>query len=275
MDGALAEVGGGDVEVGADLLRRPLRERRPWSSTWIRSQTSMISAMLWSISSTPAPCSSRTERTAAAKSGTSASGRPAAGSSSSTKRGSVASARATPSRRSSPWASDAAGWSAYAARPSRPSSSSARRVASRGEAPTPSADDLDVLAHREAAEGVAVLERAGEPVAAAPVRRPAGHVPARRARHVAVARPVEAAEHVDERRLAGAVRADQPDDLARPQLERDVAERLDALERPGHGGGPERFSGPPLVSRRAVKPLRNRRDDLGLDRAKLASACCC
>ena len=35
----------------------------------MRSQTSMISAMLWSISSTPAPCSSRTERTTAAKSG--------------------------------------------------------------------------------------------------------------------------------------------------------------------------------------------------------------
>ncbi len=77
----------------------------PWSSTWMRSQISMISAMLWSISSTPAPWSSRTERTIAANSGISASGSPAAGSSSSTKRGSVASARATPSRRSSPCAS--------------------------------------------------------------------------------------------------------------------------------------------------------------------------
>ena len=90
----------------------PRRASRPWSSTWIRSQTSMISAMLWSISSTPAPCSSRTDRTTAAKSGTSASGSPAAGSSISTKRGSVASARATPSRRSSPCASAPAGDSA-------------------------------------------------------------------------------------------------------------------------------------------------------------------
>ena len=38
-----------------------------------------------------------------------------------------------------------------------------------------------------------------------------------------VVRPVEAAEDVDERRLAGAVRADQPDDLAAAQLERDAA----------------------------------------------------
>ena len=87
---------------------RPARPRpasRPRSSTWMRSQTSMISAMLWSIRSTPAPWSSRTARTTAANSGTSASGRPAAGSSMSTKLGSMASARATPRRRSSPCAS--------------------------------------------------------------------------------------------------------------------------------------------------------------------------
>src|SRR5204862_530011 len=52
------------------------------------------------------------ERTTSASPGTSASGRPAAGSSRSTKLGSVASARATPSRRSSPCASAAAGTSA-------------------------------------------------------------------------------------------------------------------------------------------------------------------
>src|SRR6185503_489234 len=66
----------------------PSASVRPWSSTWIRSHTSMISAMLWSIRSTPAPWSSRTLRTTAANSGTSASGSPAAGSSISTNRGS-------------------------------------------------------------------------------------------------------------------------------------------------------------------------------------------
>src|SRR5438270_98898 len=45
--------------------------------------------MLWSISRTPARWSSRTERTTSANSGTSASGSPAAGSSISTKAGSV------------------------------------------------------------------------------------------------------------------------------------------------------------------------------------------
>ena len=43
-------------------------------------------------------------------------------------------------------------------------------------------------------------------------------------------RPLEAGEHVDERRLAGAVRADQPEDLALPQLEVDAVERLDAAD---------------------------------------------
>ena len=75
----------------------------------MRSHTSMISAMLWSISRTPASYLSRTELTTAAKSGTSASGSPAAGSSMSTNLGAVASARATPSLRSSPCASVAAG----------------------------------------------------------------------------------------------------------------------------------------------------------------------
>src|SRR5207244_13505340 len=61
----------------------------------------------------------------------------------------------------------------------------------------------------------------------------------------ALVRPVEAAEHVHERRLAGAVRADQADDLAAAKLQRDLAQRLDALERPRDGGGPEGVSGPP------------------------------
>ena len=99
----LAEVGGDDVGVAADLGGRAFGERRPWSSTWMRSQTRMTSAMLWSISSTPAAWSRAGADDAASR--TSAVVSPAAGSSSSTNRGSVASARATPRRRSSPWAS--------------------------------------------------------------------------------------------------------------------------------------------------------------------------
>ena len=88
---------------------------------------------------TPASCSSRTDRTTSAKAGTSASGKPAAGSSMRTNRGVVARARATPRRRSSPCASEPAAVSAYDARCNDPSSSPARRRASRGGAPTPSA----------------------------------------------------------------------------------------------------------------------------------------
>ena len=56
----------------------------------------------------------------------------------------------------------------------------------------------------------------------------------------ALVREVEAAEDVDERRLPGSVRADQADDLVPVELERDVAQRLHALERTRDGGGPER-----------------------------------
>jgi hypothetical protein len=91
--------------------------------------------------------------------------------------------------------------------------------------------DLDVLAHRQVAERVRVLEGAREPRAAATVRRPARDVAAVQLDGSA-RRPVEARQHVHERRLAGAVRPDQPDDLAAPQLEADPAQRLHALERP-------------------------------------------
>ena len=227
----------------------------------------MISAMLWSMSSTPASCSSRTDRTAAAKAGTSDSGSPAAGSSSSTKRGSVASARATPSRRSSPCASEPAGASRVApqaeqveqlggacGRPARPDADAERR-------------DLDVLAHRERRERVRVLERPRETGAAAAVRGPAGDVSALEL-DPALRRPVEAAQDVHERRLAGAVRADQADDLAPPQLERDLAQRLHALERARHRGGPERCSGPPIgLGSCRGQAVLDVRDDLGDDRA--------
>ena len=60
---------------------------------------------------------------------------------------------------------------------------------------------------------------------------------------------VEAAEQVDEGRLAGAVRADQAHHLVAVQLERDAAEGVDPLERAGYVGGPEGSSGPPTVVR--------------------------
>ena len=128
----------------------PSASVRPWSSTWIRSQTSITSAMLWSIRSTPASWSSRTPRITAANSRhlrlrePRRPARPGARSA-----GSVASARATPSRRSSPCASSPAGASAK----SSPSSVE-QPVRAPACIPRPRADperrDLDVLAHGQA-----------------------------------------------------------------------------------------------------------------------------
>ena len=108
--------------------------------------------------------------------------------------------------------------------------------------------DLDVLPHGERAECVAVLKRPGEAVPAPPVGAPAGDCPP-----VQLDRPcrreIEAAEQVDERGLAGAVRADQSHDLVAMQFEGDVLECVHPVERAGHVGGPECSSGPPTVVR--------------------------
>ena len=62
---------------------------------------------------------------------------------------------------------------------------------------------------------------------------------------------VEPRHQVHERRLAGAVRADQSDDLVPAQLERHVVERLHALERARDGARPQRS-----LRRRAVGDVR-------------------
>jgi hypothetical protein len=104
--------------------------------------------------------------------------------------------------------------------------------------------DLDVLADAQACERAAVLERAREPGAAAPVRTPRRHVLAGELDRPR-GREVEAGEDVDERRLPCPVRPDQADDLVAVQLERHVAERVQRLEGTRDGGGPESVSGPP------------------------------
>ena len=216
----------------------PSASVRPWSSTWIRSQTSRISVTLWSIRSTPAPCSSRTERTTAARSGTSASVRPAAGSSISTKRGSVASARATPSLRSSPCGSAEALSSARAAEAERAEQAPRALAGVARRRADAERSDLDVLAHGQALEGVPVLERAREARTPEPLRRPPGHV-AFLELDAAGRREVEARDHVHERRLAGTVRPDEADHLAARKLEVDLRESLHAFERARDADRPE------------------------------------
>ena len=89
-----------------------------------------------------------------------------------------------------------------------------------------------------------MLERPRQPSPPALVRTPARDVTPFEL-DGALVREVEPRQDVHERRLPGAVRADETYDLVPVQLERDVAERLHAVEGTRDAGGPERGSGPP------------------------------
>ena len=167
VHGALAEVGGGDVEVGADLRAASLGER-PALVEHVDAVADVHDQRHVVVDQQDARARGRRARRGRppAKSGTSASGRPAAGSSMSTNFGSVASARATPSRRSSPCASAAAG----AVGDVFQAEQREQRVRSPPGVPRGRADSershLDVLAHRELPERVAVLKGPREPAPA-------------------------------------------------------------------------------------------------------------
>ena len=70
-------------------------------------------------------------------------------------------------------------------------------------------------------------------------------------------REIEAGQQVDERRLAGTVRADQADDLVPMEGERHALDGVNPLERAGHADGPECVPGPPAVVR--MLPFRQPR----------------
>jgi hypothetical protein len=89
---------------------------------------------------------------------------------------------------------------------------------------------------------VTVLKRSRQARAPAALRRPARDLAALELDRAA-RREVEAGDQVDERRLAGAVRTDQPDDLFPPELEIDAVERLDPFEVAGDADRPEYRSG--------------------------------
>ena len=182
----------------------------------------MISAMLWSISSTPAPWSSRPSGRARRSPGP----RPRAGRPRARRAGrSAAPSRARGRRRAAARRRGRATTRASigVARRARAARAARRRAGARLARPGADAErrHLDVLAHRQRRGSAGCAGTCGRARAAAPVRRPARDVAARELDRAGV-RPVEAAEHVHERRLAGAVRADQPDDLAARELERDA-----------------------------------------------------
>ena len=151
--------------------------------------------------------------------------RPPAGSSSSRRRGSATSARASSMRLSVPNGSPEAGRSA---RSSISTYSRTSRDAGPG-APARVRSDEDVLEHRHRREELDVLERSRDAAPDDPVRRRAEQALAVE-RDLAGLRAVEASDHVEGSRLAGAVRADQAGDLALLHLERDVVQRDDAAE---------------------------------------------
>ena len=167
-----------------------------------------------------------------------------------------------------------------------------RRGVRVGEVPEP--DDLEVLArpprgpppsgradaaehdrHRDVVPHRHRRERPRDLVGAGDARRgrsgaAAGRrCPARRSRMRAARRPQRAGQQVDQRRLAGAVRPDQADELALVDREADVLQRVHAAEVAGHvahstrrrpagrsraaaGGGPRRRAPGP---RRSPAPL--------------------
>ena len=171
-------------------------------------------------------------RTATASS-SSAGLSPASTSSSSSSVGCVASARASSS--SWRWCRLTSRGSA-SARSARPTTSRYSSRRARGPSARLCADaaeharDRDVVAHGHRLERLRDLVRARDPEVRADVRREPVDAPARRARTAAGGRRVHAREDADQRRLAGAVRADEPDDVAALDVERDACERAHAAE---------------------------------------------
>src|SRR4051812_24472393 len=88
---------------------------------------------------------------------------------------------------------------------------------------------LEVLDRSRALDHADVLERPAEAHRGLLVRRQIGDVLAPVA-HPAVVGPIEAGDAVERRRLAGAVRADESDDLPLPDRHREVVECLKTAE---------------------------------------------
>ena len=192
-----------------------------------------MTRFMWcSTSRTVRSKSSRMRRMNPASSSTSSWLSPPAGSSSSSSRGREASARAISTRFCRPYGSSPRLRLAPHPRgPRTRASPAARRVAAANHVAAVRSDD-DVLLDRHGREELDVLERPRDAAVDDAVRRrPQQRLPVED--EIARLRLVQPRDHVEERRLAGAVRADQPDDLARVRLDRDVVQRDYPAEQPG------------------------------------------
>ena len=167
----------------------------------------------------------------------------------STKLGRVASARATPSRRSSPCASAPAGAVRVAVEPEQAEQLAGGPPCRSPETRRRRAPHTSTFSRTESdRNGWLCWNVRASPCLPAPARAPARDVPTLELDR-AGGRQVEPREQVDERRLAGPVRADQPHDLVPVQGERHALHRVDTVERAREIGGPERSSGPPILLR--------------------------
>jgi hypothetical protein len=93
--------------------------------------------------------------------------------------------------------------------------------------------DHHVLQQRHAGEQREVLERAGDAMAGDAVRRHVQQVLTLE-QHSALGRLVDPADDVEHRRFPGAVRPDQPTDLARVDREAESVKGGDSPESHGH-----------------------------------------
>ncbi len=210
----------------------------PSRSTTMRSATAWTSAMLWLIRMTPRPCS-RSRSMRLRTSAVCATPRAAVGSSSITTLGLPTRLRAMATVWRWPPERDAIGIRtlgifAERVRSSRHASFSMVTSSMNGSEDLLLAEeevghDVEVVAQGEVLEDGGDAEGLG-------LGRAAGPDGLAVEGDVAVVGRVDPRDHLDERGLAGAVVADQGDDLARPDVHVDVREGLDGTEALGDAG---------------------------------------
>ena len=235
----------------------------------MRSARSITNPMSCSTSSTDMP-PSRKARSSAASRCFSMWRRPAAGSSSSSSIGSTHSARAISTMRCWPSESEPASASIWSESPTRSicraasasslassARSSRSMLAERTGMAAQMRADRDVFQHRHVRHQLDVLERAGDAEFCHFLRWRVVDAPAEHG-DLAAGLGEHAGDQVEGRALAGAVRADQRDDLAGLDVERDVVDGDHAAE---------------LFSR--VIDLQQHRGGAGLARSRRAAQASC
>ena len=167
-------------------------------------------------------------------------------------RGCMARPRASSSRLRWPVESSRAKWLRFSSRSTKASASSAASRAcfmSRGAGQRA---DHDVLGHGEIGEGLELLEGARDAAAGDAVGPQAGDLAAVEEDAAGVGR-LEAGDQVEQRRLAGAVGADDAEDLALVDIEGDVGVGGEAAEALGHAFDVEQQAHVRLPPRRRMR----------------------